>query len=103
MLKIWANMFNVNSNDVDSVYNKFLNTCLQIFHSYFPKRKMYENSPTKHWTTTGIKISCQKKGDLYLLTKVYDNIRLKLYYKCYCVILNEVIIESEILNCNDKC
>jgi len=95
MLKIWANVFNVNSNDVDSTYNKFLKTYLQIFHSCFPKRKICENSTTKHWITTGIKNSCQKKGDLYLMTKVYDNIKLKLYHKLYCMILNEVIIEAK--------
>ena len=96
-------MFNVNSNDVDNIYDKFLNTYLQIFHSCFPKSKIYENSCTKHWITTGIKISCQMKGDLYLLTKVCDNIKLNLYYKLYCKILNEVIIEAKILNSNDKC
>jgi len=36
------------------------------------------------------------------MTKVYDNIKLKLYHKLCCMILNEVIIETKILNCNNK-
>jgi hypothetical protein len=57
--EIWVKVFNVNSNDADSIYNKFLDTYLQLFHFCFPKGKIYEKSPTKHWITT--KISCQKK------------------------------------------
>jgi hypothetical protein len=50
------------SGDVDIIYINFSNAYLHIFHSYLPKRKIYEKSPPKkHWITTGINISCQKK------------------------------------------
>jgi hypothetical protein len=51
---------------VNYIYNSFLNTYLQIFHSCFPKTKIFERLPTNQWITKGIIISCKKKGSISL-------------------------------------
>jgi hypothetical protein len=59
--EIWQHVFNVkNNNNRDSIFNTFLNTCLEIFHDFYKKRKC-EKSPTKYWITIRIKISCKKR------------------------------------------
>jgi len=35
--ELWQNVFE-NVNDVDTIFNAFLNTYLQIFYSCFPKK-----------------------------------------------------------------
>jgi hypothetical protein len=36
--ELWDNVFNADNKDVDSIFNTFLNTYLQIFYSCFPKK-----------------------------------------------------------------
>jgi hypothetical protein len=36
--EIWQNVFDNDNKDVDSIFNYFLNTYLQIFYSYFPQK-----------------------------------------------------------------
>jgi hypothetical protein len=75
----WQNVFDACYNDVNYIYNSFLNTYLQIFYSCFPKTKIVERPPTNQWITKGIIISCKKKKDLYLLVKHNDDENLKNY------------------------
>jgi hypothetical protein len=79
--EIWDNNFSEKNNEVENLFNIFLNRYLKIFISCFPKSKFYERTFTKPGITIGIKIYCQKKGDLYIMTKVNGSIKLKLYYK----------------------
>jgi hypothetical protein len=44
-----------------------------------------------YWITAGIRISCNRKKNLYLL----NDINLKKYYKQYCKILSSVIKEAK--------
>ena len=63
----WDEIFT--EENVDSVFNSFLNTYLRIFHHSFPLKKVYHSQYNKAWITTGIKISSQHKRDLYLLCR----------------------------------
>jgi DNA modification methylase len=47
------------------------------------------------WITPGIRISCNHKKYLYLLSRDNNDINLKRYYKQYCKILERVIKEAK--------
>jgi len=59
----WEQVFQ--GNDVNMIFNTFLNIFLRIYNSSFPltlvKNKMTQNS----WITTGIITSCKHKRELY--------------------------------------
>jgi len=59
----WEPVFD--GNDVNKIFNSFLNIFLRIYYSSFPqiqaKSKMKRNS----WITTGIITSCKHKRELY--------------------------------------
>jgi hypothetical protein len=59
--ELWQNIFDNTNKDVDSIFNSFLNTYLQIFYSCFPKIKAYERNTTNQWITKGIINSCKRK------------------------------------------
>jgi len=97
--KILENVFNNDDdkNDVDSIFNSFLNTNLQIFYSC-----CYERTSSKSWLTKGNRISCRCKRELYLLTRNSSDMKLKHYYELCCRILSNVIKEVKRLNYNKQ-
>jgi len=48
----WGNIFA--ENDVNTIFNNFLNTYLRIFYSSFPLKKVRHKSCNKAWLTPGI-------------------------------------------------
>ena len=76
--------------DVNTVFNNFLNTYLRIFNSSFPLQKVYSTHNNKPWITAGIETSCQHKRELYLISRDSNNSKLKAQYKSYCLILSKV-------------
>jgi hypothetical protein len=92
----WDCAFGNNNNmDVDSLLNAFLNNYLRILYTSFPLQKIIERCNNKSWITAGIKISCQCKRELYLLSRVSSDTNLKNYYKQYCKVLTNVIREAK--------
>jgi hypothetical protein len=89
--EMWDEVFS--GNDVDTIFNCFLNTFLRIFHSSFPLKKIKASSKTKviNWITPGIKTSCRRKRELYLLYGNSNDVNFKNYYKLYCRTLSNVI------------
>ena len=85
----WDSVYN--SEDVNEMFNNFHCVLLRQFENSFPLR--YKSYTTKHngWITKGIKISCQRKRDLYFMYRHLNNPQLKEYYKRYCTILRKVI------------
>ena len=81
--------------DVDTVYNNFLNTYLRILNSIFPLQKIYSTHNNKPWITTGIKTTCQHKREFYLTSRASNNSKLNAHCKFYCLILSKVIKASE--------
>jgi hypothetical protein len=95
----WEQVFD--GNDVNEIFNSFLNTLLRIYYSTFPliwvKNKMNQNS----WITPGIITSCKSKRELYEELKNNNNITLASYYRDYAKILSRVIREAKITE-NDQ-
>jgi len=98
----WENVFNSTSdNDVNVIFNNFLNTYLRIFYGSFPLYKFLVRNKCKGWLTKGILISCRHKKDLYLLCRMSNNIVLKNFYKKYCKILTSTIQLAKKLHYNE--
>ena len=61
--EMWEQVFG--GNDVNEIFNPFLNTFLRIYYYSFPlirvRNKMNQNS----WITPGIITSCKRKRELY--------------------------------------
>jgi hypothetical protein len=58
------------NNDVDSLFNRFINNYLRIVHTSFPLRKVRERSKSNQWITTGIKTSCIHRGSYIYLVRI---------------------------------
>jgi hypothetical protein len=52
----WDDIFG--GNDVNMIFNNFLNAYLRIFYSSFTKRKIKNKPKGNAWIRTGIQISC---------------------------------------------
>lgn len=77
------------------MFNSFLNTYLRIFYSSFPLIRTKCRNHKYNWLTLGIKTSCKRKRELFLLLRNSNNPALKQYYKAYCKILVKVIKEAK--------
>ena len=89
----WSNIFN--ADDVNLMYNSFLNTYLRIFYASFPLTRVTSQNKCNQWITVGIRTSCKRKRELFLLNRSLNNPVLKRYYKKYCNILVKVIREAK--------
>jgi hypothetical protein len=94
----WENVFS--DNDVNIIFNNFLNTYLRIFYHYFLLQQFHQNHNIKDWITTRIKISSQHKRDLFLLCRRSNHPILKNRYIKYCRVLSEVIKAAKTLHYN---
>ena len=79
------------------MFNSFLDTYLRIFYSSFPLKKTSNtnNNDNKNWITSGIKILCRHKRELYLTCRISNNPELKRHYQIYRKILSNVIKEAK--------
>jgi hypothetical protein len=92
----WDSVFDDNDNmDVDSLFSSFLDNYLRIFYTSFPPRKIIKRCNNKSWITAGIKVSCNCKKYLNLLSRDSNDTNLKQYYKQYCRILTNVIKKAK--------
>jgi len=100
--ELWQNVFDNNNRDVNNDFNSFLNTYLKIFYSCFPKISVKRTTPNNQWITKGIINSCKRKKELFLLTRINNDIQLKEYYKRYSKILTQVIRTAKMLHHNNQ-
>jgi hypothetical protein len=84
------------------MFNSFLNTYLKIFHSSFPTVRAKCRNSNNSWITLGIKTSCKRKRELFLLTRNNNKPDLKQFYKAYCKILANVIKEAKKMAYNKR-
>jgi hypothetical protein len=77
------------------MFNSFLNIYLRIFYSSFPPLRTKSRDNKNNWITSGIKTSCKRKRELFLLCRISNNPELKQYYNTYCIILVNVIKEAK--------
>ena len=82
------------------MFNNFLSTYLRCYYSSFLKKEIKSNATHDQWITKGIKISCKKKKELFLLCRCSNDLNLKIYYKRYCAVLSEVILTAKKLHYN---
>ena len=81
--------------NVNLIFNNFLNNYLRIFNASFPIIKRKKHMKPNPWLTSGIKISCATKRYLYVSNKHNSNPSHKIHYKKYCKILSSVIKEAK--------
>jgi len=104
---MWEPVFD--GNDVNKIFNYFINIFLSIYYSIFPliqtKNKRNQNS----WITPGIITSSKHTGELYKELQNNNNATLASYYRDYSKMLSRVrrkatIIEHDklILNSHNK-
>jgi hypothetical protein len=86
--ELWDDVFI--GSDVDTIFNKYLNTYLTIFNSCFRNSKSRATYTNKLWVMAGIKKSCITKRELYIKTRNDNDPRLKAHFKGYCNILNKI-------------
>ena len=96
----WNSVFD--NDDVNLMFNSFLNIYLRIFYSSFPLIRTKNRMNKISWITLGIKTSCKHKRELYLLSRNSNNLALKQYYKTYCKILMNVINEAKRIMYNKR-
>jgi hypothetical protein len=91
----WDTVFN--SDNVNDMFNSFLNNYLRIFHSSFPPHRIIikKNTTNNNWITKGIKISCKNKRELCLAYRQNNNEEIKSHYRLYSKILSNVIKEAK--------
>ncbi len=91
----WDTVFN--NEDVNTMFNSFLDTYLRIFYSSFPIKiaSNTNNNDNKNWITSGIKTSCRHKRELYRTCRISNNLELRRHYQVYCKILSNVIKEAK--------
>jgi hypothetical protein len=58
----WADIFNIN-DDINTMFNNFINTYLRIFNNSFPCKKFILSHRNQPWLTTGIKVSRFRKRE----------------------------------------
>ena len=102
----WTSVFE--GNDVNTIFNSFLNTFLRHYYSSFPVIKVNKLLCQNSWITSGIQTSCQHKRVLYMKLRNNNNPALRKYFKDYCQILSKVIKDAkrmeydrQILNSNN--
>jgi hypothetical protein len=89
-------LWDVFTNDnINNIFNTFLNTYLRIFYPCFTRRKITPRLMYNSWITQGIWISCIRKRELYLRYRQDSDPHLNLYYKKYCRVLAKVIKEAK--------
>jgi hypothetical protein len=94
----WDTTFS--SGDINTMFNAFLDTYLKIFYSSFPPKKIQLTPKRNDWITSGIRISCRHKRELYVASK--SNPKLRDHYKKYCKILSSIINEAKKLTYSSK-
>ena len=97
----WDTVFS--TDDVNKMFNSFLNTYLKIATSSFPVRRVsITKQNTKNWITSGIVTSCKRKRELFIARRISNNLDFLVYYRRYCKILSTVIKEAKKLNYAEK-
>jgi hypothetical protein len=91
--EVWDNVYNL--NDVNEIFNAFLNRFLLTYELFYTKQSSTNNHKDNGWLTTGIRISCRCKESLFILYRTNSNYLFKSYYKTDSTILRRVIREAK--------
>jgi hypothetical protein len=94
----WEDVFL--EENVNIIFNNFLNTYLRIFYASFPLTKIQNSIKSRPLLTKGIRNSCANKRKLYLMHRNSNDPIHKEHYRKYCTILNMVILAAKKLHYN---
>ena len=83
------------TDDVNNMFNSFLDSYLKIFYSSFPLKRIHVNKKNNNWITLGIWTSFKHKRELIIASRNSNNLDLKNCYKKCCKILSAVIQEAK--------
>ena len=84
------------TSGINETFNIFQDIFLRYFEASFPITYSNRKSKQNNWITKGIRISCNKKRELFTQYRGNtDNIQAKNHYKKYCTILRKVINEAK--------
>jgi hypothetical protein len=89
----WESVYKL--NDVNEIFKFFLHTYLLVYESCFPKHNESVRQKDNGWITVGIRTSCRRKENLYIISRNNNNYLFKSYNICYCSILKRVIREAK--------
>ena len=89
----WESVFE--DNDVNTIFNSFLNIFLRHFYSSFPMVRAKKPSNHNTCITSCIRTSCQHKRALYVNLTNNNNPTSRKFFKKYCQILSKVIKEAK--------
>ena len=89
----WDSVFE--GNDINIIFNSFLNIFLWHYYSSFLVIKANKLSNDNSWITSGIRTSRKRKWVLYIKLRNNKNPTLRKYFKDYCLILSKVIKEAK--------
>jgi len=72
----WDSVFS--TEDVNKMFNSFLDTYLKIANSSFPLRRVYITKKNiENWITSGILTSCKHKRELFNASRISNNLSSK--------------------------
>ena len=91
--ELWDQIFT--NQDINLIFNNFLNIYLKIYNASFPVIKRKECIKSNTWITAGIKKSCNNKRYLYMRCRESKELRHKIHYKKYCKVLSAVIRDAK--------
>src|SRR5215470_15366607 len=84
------------------MFNNFHNILVRNFENSFPSISVRNKQKSNNWITSGIKISCRRKRELYLLRRNSNNPQIVNYYDRYCSILKKVIVEAKKMHIHNQ-
>jgi hypothetical protein len=90
------------TDDVNIMFNSFLDTYLKMFYCSFPLKRAHINKKHKNWITLGILTFCRHKRELFTACRNNYNPDLLKHYKSHYKILSALIKEAKKLNYADK-
>jgi len=84
------------------MFKNFQNILMRDFDNSFPlitTGNRCDSNKSNKWITNGIKISCKRKRELYLLRRNSNNPQVIKFYNKYCSILKKKITEAKEKKC----
>lgn len=61
----WDNIFG--NNNINDMFNNFLNTYLRCYYSSVLKKEIKSNATQNQWITERIKVSCKKRRNFFIV------------------------------------
>jgi len=80
------------------MFKHFQNILIRDFDNSFPlitTVNRCDSNKSNKWITNGIKMSCKRKRELYLLRRNSNNPQVIKFYNKYCFILKKVTTEAK--------